>query len=604
MIRRLTGFSLRTRLALWIALIAAVMTIVGVGVGFWAGAKYLARGHEESIRAHMRLASVALAPSLLSIDYLGLQRQLEMIMEYDGISGVRILDQNGHTILERGSMNGAVLSEPIAVEEAAAGSIDVAFSNEPIQTGMLYVLGVGILLFIGFVPLFIYLVWRISGHFLLDLSRLTERMETEFRDVLPEYPGEGRSDEIGILVSALHRRDQTLAANIRALEKYKSHLEDLVQERTAALRQSEILGRTILNSIPEAIALVDVSSRSILDANEAFALFYDHDRAKIAGANFRDVVQGAQAWTDSQPNCPAITQFEAGGMPPTQIEYQRPTGETLFLEVAFWPVFNDADPIRQLVFVQRDVTEQQRVANLRKDVERIVYHDLRTPLAGIIGLAQLLPEESDPEQIGTYTNHIMDSARRMLEMLTNSMDLFKMEEGRYVLQPERFNLTTLVRMLDEEIRPLRKQRGVGLDCLLEDKPWDWDSSLDMVAEKRHIHSMLLNLLNNAVEAAPSGTRVTLRLQRTDAVWILETHNMGVVPEEIRERFFDRYVTAGKPRGTGLGTYSAMLIARTHGGRITFSTSEEQGTRLVVELPQTPQQACPTSEGKILSPINP
>lgn len=599
----LTGFSLRTRLALWIALIAAGMTIIGVGVGFWAGASYLARGHEAGIRAHMRLASVALAPSLLSIDYLGLQRQMEMVMEFDGISGVRILDQNGHAILERGTMRGAVLSEPITVGEDVTGSIDVAFSNQPIQTGMLYVLGTGILLFIGFVPLFIYLVWRISGHFLLDLSRLTERMETEFRDVLPEYPGEGRSDEIGILVSALHRRDQTLAANIRALEQYKSHLEDLVQERTAALRQSEILGRTILNSIPEAIALVDVSSRSILDVNEAFALFYDRDRAKIVGKSFQGVLQGVQAGNGLHHDCPAITQFDAGGLPPTQLACQRPTGETLFLEVAFWPVFNDADPVRQLVYVQRDVTEQQRVANLRKDVERIVYHDLRTPLAGIIGLAQLLSDESDPEKNKIYANHIMDSARRMLEMLTNSMDLFKMEEGRYVLQPERFNLTTLVRMLDEEIRPLREHRGVGLDCLLEDKPWDWDRDLDMVAEKRHIHSMLLNLLNNAVEAAPGGTTVTLYVHRTETTWFLETHNMGVVPEEIRERFFDRYVTAGKPRGTGLGTYSAMLIARTHGGDITFTTSEEQGTRLTVELPQTPQNTCQTAGRKILSLSN-
>ncbi|WP_051434626.1 sensor histidine kinase [Desulfonatronum lacustre] len=591
MIPRFSDFSLRTRLALRIALIAAVMTAVGVGIGFWTGTAYLARSHEASIRSHMRLASVALAPSLLSMDYLGLQRQLDMVMEYEGIIGARILDQNGHALLERGTMNGAVLSEPIAVEGAVTGRIDVAFSSQPIRTGMLYVLGVGVLLFIGFVPLFIYLVWRISGHYLLDLSRLTERVETEFRDVSPEYPGERRSDEIGVLASALHRRDQALAANIQALEKYQSHLEDLVQERTAALRRSEMLGRTILSGIPEAIALVEVSTQSVLDVNEAFEVFYERSRADLIGADIREVLLHAGRWSGNGHECPIGAFRDTGGSQPVQVKFSGVSGRAMFLEVAAWPVVNENEEVHQLVFMQRDVTEQNRVANLRKDVERIVHHDLRTPLVGILGVAQLMMDENDPELVRTYSEHIIESGRRMLEMLTNSMDLFNMEEGRYVLRPERFNLTAMIRMLDEETRPLREQRGVKTAFLLGDDPLDWHVSLEMVAEKRHVHSMLLNLLNNAVEAAPRGTSVALRVQRADAAWTLETHNMGVVPEEIREHFFDRYVTAGKPRGTGLGTYSAMLIARIHGGRITFSTNEEQGTRVTVELPLIPPSAC-------------
>jgi len=65
---------------------------------------------------------------------------------------------------------------------------------------------------------------------------------------------------------------------------------------------------------------------------------------------------------------------------------------------------------------------------------------------------------------------------------------------------------------------------------------------------------------------------------------VDIHNQGAVPESIRDRFFERYVTYGKQYGTGLGTYSAMLIARAHGGNISFTTSREEGTHLLVTLP--------------------
>jgi len=60
--------------------------------------------------------------------------------------------------------------------------------------------------------------------------------------------------------------------------------------------------------------------------------------------------------------------------------------------------------------------------------------------------------------------------------------------------------------------------------------------------------------------------------------------MGTVPESIRDHFFKKYVTAGKLKGTGLGTYSAKLIAEAHGGMINMQSSEDSGTTVTVQLP--------------------
>jgi len=61
------------------------------------------------------------------------------------------------------------------------------------------------------------------------------------------------------------------------------------------------------------------------------------------------------------------------------------------------------------------------------------------------------------------------------------------------------------------------------------------------------------------------------------------HNNGVVPEEIRETFFNKYITAGKSGGTGLGTYSSALLAKTQKGKIFMKSSSEDGTTLIVKL---------------------
>jgi PAS domain S-box-containing protein len=581
--------SLRTRLALWITLTATLLTFIGVGVGFWSGYTYLLRNHEQNIRSHMRLAATALAPSVLNIDYLGLRDQIALVMQYKGIEGVRIVDQNDHVLMEQGRTTQSMLSEPIAREGHPMGAIQVSFSNAPIVSGIVHLLTVGTALFICFVPLFAYLVWRISGVHLTDLSRLTARIQSDPGHELRSYPGEGRNDEIGVLAAALHHRDHELAASHTALEQYQRDLEQLVQQRTRQLRHSEMLGQTILGSIPEAIALVDVNELKILDVNAAFCDFFGQSKTELITSDFAAVIGSIAPDTDASATyCQLRSYFEQQLPCRLEREFTRHSGEKVHLETSAWPVRMEDAELTRMVYVQRDVTEQKRLENLRADVERIVRHDLKTPLSGIIGLALLLLDEEKLEsELCEYVEHIHDSGLRMLEMINNSMDLFKMEEGSYVLRPLPFNLTDTLHALDKETGPIRRQREVTVAYHLNSRPLDWEQPLHLNGNQANIHSMLSNLLNNALEAAPRGSRVTLDLIHGKDQWVVDIHNQGAIPQDIRESFFERYVTAGKPQGTGLGTYSARLIARTHGGDITFTTSAKEGTHVLVSLPMNP-----------------
>ena len=98
-------------------------------------------------------------------------------------------------------------------------------------------------------------------------------------------------------------------------------------------------------------------------------------------------------------------------------------------------------------------------------------------------------------------------------------------------------------------------------------------------EEELLYTLLSNLITNAVEASPDGARVVVDLSRTQHACIKITNN-GAVPVEMRKDFFKKYKTHGKKRGTGLGTYSAKLIADTMGYSLRMDTSDTEDTTTV------------------------
>jgi signal transduction histidine kinase len=91
-------------------------------------------------------------------------------------------------------------------------------------------------------------------------------------------------------------------------------------------------------------------------------------------------------------------------------------------------------------------------------------------------------------------------------------------------------------------------------------------------------------MKNALEATPRAVPVEVSLARRGARLDLSVRNHGEVPEAIRGRFFQKHVTAGKSRGTGLGAYSARLIAEAHGGSVELDASEPGWTTVRLRLP--------------------
>lgn len=231
---------------------------------------------------------------------------------------------------------------------------------------------------------------------------------------------------------------------------------------------------------------------------------------------------------------------------------------------------------------QRRVLDEQNTllreaAEFREQVEAMSRHDLQSPLTTILGFSGVLLSRGtlDP-QTQDLVSRIHAAGERLREQVNRSLDLFRIEQGLYDDAPVPVDLVEVVRELVCATEPLAQRHGVTLAAHLP------DTSTIALADPALLFSALSNLVKNAIEAAQGGTvevEVAQDLGRTR----LSIRNDGEVPAGIRDRFFEKFVTADKHGGTGLGTYSAARSIGAMGGEVHVDCTEPGRTTIVVEL---------------------
>ena len=222
-------------------------------------------------------------------------------------------------------------------------------------------------------------------------------------------------------------------------------------------------------------------------------------------------------------------------------------------------------------------------ARLRDDIERIASHDLRNPVGVVISSADALREtELSPAAEG-YVSLIEGAGYDLLRQVNLTLDLYKMETGNYRPSDAPVNLVPLAQRVAREHRLRAAQAEVEVIALTNGVPVGRNDHAVVQGDAMNLHTLLSNLVQNAVEASLAEQEVTIDVIRGDQSVRIDVCNPGEVHPMIRERLFKKYATYGKEGGTGLGAYSARLIARNHGGDIVF-TSKERLTCFSVTLP--------------------
>jgi two-component system cell cycle sensor histidine kinase PleC len=218
-------------------------------------------------------------------------------------------------------------------------------------------------------------------------------------------------------------------------------------------------------------------------------------------------------------------------------------------------------------------------------------HELRTPLNAINGFSEIMIAEMygplGDARYRSYAQHILNSGQHLLALISDILDMSKIEAGKMSL---RFEPLSLEEVAEDALRLVRNRaEAAGLALRL-----DFDDLPDVEADYRAIKQVVLNLLSNAVKFTPRGGRVTVRAElRNDAVGqrvriSVQDTGIGITPDDLARlaRPFEQIESqhAKTQQGTGLGLALTKALVEMHGGLLDLRSAPGQGTSAIFSLP--------------------
>jgi signal transduction histidine kinase len=214
-------------------------------------------------------------------------------------------------------------------------------------------------------------------------------------------------------------------------------------------------------------------------------------------------------------------------------------------------------------------------------------HELRTPLNAIIGFSDTMRTRlfgPMHERYEEYALLINESGYHLLNLITDILDLSKIEAGKFVLDPRPVHLGESVAHCLEMTRRRAEETGITLTT---DVP---DDLPEIIADPRSVKQILLNLISNAVKFTPKGGTVSISAKVFDGGMHVTIRDTGIgIPEKSLERIGQAFEQAESDpmrarEGTGLGLALVMSLVRKHGGQVRIQSREGFGTTVSVELP--------------------
>lgn len=353
-----------------------------------------------------------------------------------------------------------------------------------------------------------------------------------------------------------------------------------ITERKAWEERFKILTRAIENA-PVSVVITDTDG-AITYVNPYFCKKTGYSKVEVLGENPRLLKSGEHDYLFYKEMWDTIVR---GHTWRGEIINKKKDGTFYWESASISPIYNERNETVSFVAVKEDISDQKDLERLKSDVDLIMRHDLKTPLNGIIGLPGLLRMDDNlTEQQHELLKTIENSGKNMLHMIDMSLDMFKMETGKYEYSPLNVDIISVAKQVVDNCRSKISAQKVEVE-MLSSKNGNAAEEIFVWGEERLIYSLLSGLLTNAIEASLSGKKIIIEFKQNGNTEIF-VKNSGVVPEPIRERFFHKYVTHGKNSGTGLGTYSAKLMADAMHYDIQMQTSDERNETVIsIKIPK-------------------
>ena len=248
-------------------------------------------------------------------------------------------------------------------------------------------------------------------------------------------------------------------------------------------------------------------------------------------------------------------------------------------------VYNDISKQKEVEFsIQNALKKEQELNDLKSRFISVASHEFRTPLSAILTSAILIGKrngDGEQEKREKYLGQIERNVQNLTVILNDFLSLGKLDEGKLVAIKERFDLISYVRLLinDTNIN-LKKDQSINFSSTLQEISVNMDAKL--------LNHILNNLLSNASKFSSETSVIDFKIEKKGENVVLQISDDGIgIPADDQKYLFERFFrtkNAANIEGTGLGLNIVKQYTDLMGGKVTFESTENEGTTFWVELP--------------------
>lgn len=398
------------------------------------------------------------------------------------------------------------------------------------------------------------IIFIIIGALLLSgvlASRLSKRIVEPLNNLDLERPLENETyEEISPLLNRINRQSSEISKQLCRLE-----------EKTDEFNQ-------ITESMKEGLVLLD-NKGIVLSINPAARNIFGSDTQGAVGHDFLRLDR-------SRTLSAAIEKtFEEGH---SEIRIER-MGREYQLDISR---IESAGKVLGAVMLAFDITEQEYAERNRREFTANVSHELKTPLQGIIGSADLIETGMvKPEDMPRFIGHIRKEATRLVALIEDIIRLSQLDEGNE-LPCEEFDLMDIAEEVEQNLESAAGVRDITLSLS--------GRNAIMYGVRRLMYEIVYNLCDNAIKYNLSGGKVEIMVDRKDeeAVLCVKDNGIGIAPEH-QDRVFERFYRVDKSHskssgGTGLGLSIVKHAVQYHHGKLELKSEIGKGTEITVHFP--------------------
>lgn len=262
------------------------------------------------------------------------------------------------------------------------------------------------------------------------------------------------------------------------------------------------------------------------------------------------------------------------------------TGHSFWSLIKSQPIFNEAGQAHLVVNVLVDVSEQQEFEQRKNEFISMASHELKTPVTSLKGFTNVLQRRlarQGDEQGLHYLARMDAQLDKLTHLISDLLDISRMESGKLVLRAEPFNLDSLVEEVVENMQAATTTHRLSIEG---------STGMQVFGDRERLAQVYVNLLTNAIKYSPQADTVLVRLLQDSEAHqvIVSVQDFGIgIDKSHHERIFERFyqVTDAEEKtypGLGIGLYISSEIVARHQGRMWVESSKGNGSIFYVALP--------------------